>query len=144
MGTLLGSSLTYLFQSRTSSRTELFTRDERLRQERITVYSAYVGAMFDLRRSLVDLWKARRDESCEPATLREIEKVKIASRLAAYQALARVILVTDDEHVTSLARAAIELNTLDKVESEEELGSRRKAIRLAVETFIEAAAVHVK
>ncbi|MFE0930627.1 hypothetical protein ACFW4O_30810 [Streptomyces mutabilis] len=55
LGTLLGSGLTYLFQRQTMNRSEQFTRNERLRQERIAAYSAFAGALANYRRGQMDL-----------------------------------------------------------------------------------------
>ncbi|MEQ4724726.1 hypothetical protein [Nonomuraea sp. B19D2] len=145
MGTLLGSSLTYIFQSRASRRAERFARDERLRQERMTVYSTYAGAVFDLRRKNADQWAARAEGTSDSLAYKEARAAKTTSRVAAYEGLAKVMLVTDDEQVIGLARTALELTRgLYKVESAEELDLRQKGIRQAVQTFVEAAAVHVK
>ena len=43
MGTLLGSTVTYVFQRVNAGRVEKFARDERLRQERIAAYSGFAG-----------------------------------------------------------------------------------------------------
>lgn len=43
VGTLLGSTVTYVFQRVNAGRVERFARDERLRQERIAAYSGFAG-----------------------------------------------------------------------------------------------------
>jgi hypothetical protein len=43
VGTLLGFTVTYVFQRVNADRVERFARDERLRQERIAAYSGFAG-----------------------------------------------------------------------------------------------------
>ena len=62
----VSSFSTYLFQSRTASRAEAFTRDERLRQEQLTSCSAYAGSLTELKRALISLW-LHREEPDGPA-----------------------------------------------------------------------------
>src|SRR4051812_19247415 len=61
IGTLAGSSLTYLFGRLTARRTERIARDERLRQERVAAYAAFVGSMTELRQALISLWFLKRE-----------------------------------------------------------------------------------
>lgn len=144
-GTLLGASLTYLFQSRTNMRAQRFSRDERLRQERLGVYSAYAGAVLDLRRKVSDKWQICVEVKADPVACRDADAAAITSSVVVYEALAKVMLVTDDVRVTELARAAMEsIAVLSEAESAEELEHRRTETRDAVERFIEAAATHVR
>jgi hypothetical protein len=48
-GTLLGSVVTHVLQRRTAGHAERFARDERLRQERLTVYSVFAEAVMAYR-----------------------------------------------------------------------------------------------
>jgi hypothetical protein len=56
VGTLLGSTSTYVFQQLTASRAEDFARAERLRQERVTAYSVFAGTITDLLRGVIAIW----------------------------------------------------------------------------------------
>ncbi|GGY02660.1 hypothetical protein GCM10010324_57050 [Streptomyces hiroshimensis] len=62
MGTLLGSVVTHTFQRLASRRSELFTRSEALRQERIATYSAFAAAVEDYRRGQADRWYRKRED----------------------------------------------------------------------------------
>ena len=54
-GTLAGATLACLFQRANALRLESFGRAERLRQERIAAYGAFVGAVTGLRQGVVTL-----------------------------------------------------------------------------------------
>jgi len=57
-GTLLGSTTTYVFQRLTAGHAEEFARNEQLRQERLAAYSAYAGAITELRQGVIAVWFA--------------------------------------------------------------------------------------
>src|SRR5689334_10935454 len=65
-GTLLGSTLTYVFQRRTAGRAEQFARGERLRQERLSAYSAFAEAVMDYRHEELTVWLRRHGELTHP------------------------------------------------------------------------------
>lgn len=67
VGTLLGSTVTYVFQRVNAGRVERFAHDERLRQERMAAYSGFAGAITELRRGVISLWFVRqRDDAARP------------------------------------------------------------------------------
>jgi hypothetical protein len=101
-GTLLGSTVTYVFQRLTVGRTERFARAERMRQEQIAAYSAFAGAAADLRRGLVTMWFRRAD-----ADLRQLHIETDQLGAVAAQARFRVQLVAADPAVVDLAVAAL-------------------------------------
>ncbi|NJP98923.1 hypothetical protein HCN51_57545 [Nonomuraea sp. FMUSA5-5] len=145
MGTLLGSLLTYTFQRLTSRRTEQFTRDERLRKERITIYSTFAGAVLDLRLKHAAQWRLDQDEPSDAQLVAEAKRAKDTSRTAAYQAFAQVMLVTDDERVVNLARHSLDLlSHLHSAASSEVLKTRTSALNKAVEEFIKIASAYVR
>jgi hypothetical protein len=103
-GTLAGSSLTYLFGLMATRRTERVAREERLRQERISAYVAFAGAMTDLRQSVVAKWflKQRDDEEKKRAAYTESDK----RGAAADHARLRMQMLTDDAELLHLADVA--------------------------------------
>jgi hypothetical protein len=112
-GTLLGSLITYRFQRLSTDRAEAFARDERLREERLATYSAFAGAISDLRRAVITLWFRQRDKAEE----REIAAAWVeADRLGAAAAHARfrVQLVAEDADLVALADAASETDQRDR------------------------------
>ncbi|HZM77812.1 MAG TPA: hypothetical protein VFC19_19005 [Candidatus Limnocylindrales bacterium] len=56
VGTLLGSAITFLFQQRTAERNESFARSQRLRSERLAIYSAFAAVLTEHRNALVKVW----------------------------------------------------------------------------------------
>ncbi|MFG6197770.1 hypothetical protein [Nonomuraea sp. JJY05] len=139
LGTLIGSGMTFFFQGRTLVRNENFARNERIRQERMTVYSAFAGAVLELRTRQADQWAARLESSSNPSAYAEAKTAQASSRVAAYQALYRVRLVTDDETILTLANQAMDLVLyMHMVETFDELVTRSGDVRGTVERFIDA------
>ncbi|MET9962296.1 hypothetical protein ABZ128_25100 [Streptomyces sp. NPDC006326] len=60
VGTVVGAWSSYLFQRRGAERAEAVSRQERIRQEQLTAYSAYAGAVTELKRAVITLWFRRR------------------------------------------------------------------------------------
>ncbi len=108
VGTLLASTVTYVFQRVNAGRAERFARDERLRQERIATYSGFAGAITELRQGVISLWFVRhRDDAAHP----ELYAARAASdRLgaAADHARFRVQLLAENPDLLALADAAFE------------------------------------
>lgn len=102
VGTLAGSGLTYLFGRLTARRTERVARHERLRQERISAYVTFVGALTDLRQALISLWFLKRgepDAADARAAHTEADKRGAAAHLARFS----IQLLTDDAELLGLA-----------------------------------------
>jgi|SRR5215472_4638850 len=102
--TLLGSFSTYLFQSRTARRAEVFARDERLRQEQLIACSAYAASLTGLKRGLIGLW-FQRDQEGEPVW-KQARADADQMGAGAEAARLRVQLVTGDSQLIMLADAA--------------------------------------
>ncbi|RPK46646.1 hypothetical protein EES39_12890 [Streptomyces sp. ADI92-24] len=56
LGTLLGSTVTHVFQQRSARRTEANAQRERLRQGRLDVYGTYAGLLVDFRQAMLHHW----------------------------------------------------------------------------------------
>jgi membrane protein YqaA with SNARE-associated domain len=71
IGTLLGSTITYLFQRSHAGRAEAVARSERLRQDRIVAYSEFAGTITELRRGVITLWfhRLRQSDLADPELL---------------------------------------------------------------------------
>ncbi|WP_284741165.1 hypothetical protein [Amycolatopsis sp. RTGN1] len=110
-GTLAGSSLTYLFGLLATRRTERVAREERLRQERISAYVAFAGAMTELRQSVIAKWflKQRDDEEKKRAAYTESDK----RGAAADHARLRMQMLTDDAELLRLTDDAELLRLAD-------------------------------
>ncbi|WP_372350111.1 hypothetical protein [Streptomyces sp. KL116D] len=144
LGTLLGSVVTHYFQGRATVRSAELARAEQLRQERISSYSAFAGALFDFRRSQNDRWF----RSHENPGGREAETARFASyeaRIAARQALVRVQLVCDDPRLRQLAEQAFELtNCMHEATDETDRDRRSQRSKEALSRFVETAAPSVR
>jgi len=102
-GTLLGSTITYLFPRSSTERAERFARGERLRQERLATYTAFVGAMTELRHGAISLRFTRhRDDPDGPdvtAAFTESNRLGAVANHACF----RVQLIAEDPDLVALA-----------------------------------------
>lgn len=107
-GTLLGSALTYLFQSRTSARAEAAAFQRQLRAERLNAYSSYFSALTEFRRGQLDWWNRRKEDPDGAATLAaRVESYRL--RGAAETTLSQVRLVASGDAMVRAANEAYEL-----------------------------------
>ncbi|MDJ0461711.1 hypothetical protein [Streptomyces sp. H27-C3] len=144
LGTLLGSLATHLFQRQTAERAATLARVEQLRQERISAYSAFAGAVVDYRRGQNDRWHRKTEApGSEQAETSRMESYRLRS--SAHQALFRVQLVCDDGAAVRLASSVFEAtNCMHDATDETERATRSRNAREAVRAFIEAAAPGVR
>ncbi|WP_137990053.1 hypothetical protein [Streptomyces vilmorinianum] len=144
IGTLLGVAATHWFQSRAAERTAVLARAEQLRQERISTYSAFAGAVVDYRHSQNDRWfRAVREPGSEEAE--ESRHASYRQRTAARQALFRVQLVCDEPKTRQLAEDAFEVtNCMHDATGEAERAKRSQEAKDALARFIAAAAPGVR
>lgn len=145
LGTLLGSSLTYLFHRRTALRAEQFTRNERLRQERIDAYCSYGGALANYRRGQMDHWFARHDgRPMEEESLHEMRRETQRLRTAAMEAMFRAELLTHSPALEALGRQALKaIDRIAETQSREELEPARAASRSAIYEFVATSRLHI-
>ncbi|MBT2366676.1 hypothetical protein J7E88_15490 [Streptomyces sp. ISL-10] len=144
IGTLLGSVATHLFQRQTAERSAALTRAEQLRQERISAYSAFAGALVDYRRGQNDRWH-RALEAPGSAAAEEARIDSYRLRSSAHQALIRVQLVCDDPQALELAAAAFEVtNCMHEAPDESDRAQRSEQARETLSEFIGAAAPGVR
>ncbi|MET9517238.1 hypothetical protein [Streptomyces sp. NPDC002994] len=144
IGTLLGSVATHFFQRQTAERAAALTRAEQLRQERISTYSAFAGALVDYRRAQNDRWH-RRAEAPDSADARNSRLDSYAQRSAARQALIRVQLICADSQVVQLALTAFDfVHCMHEATDASERARRSAEADDALARFIEAAAPSVR
>jgi len=143
VGTLLGSLATHYFQRRNRADAERFSRNERLRQERVSAYTTYGGALVSLRRALIDRWYAAHEErrNADPDAIR-YETYRL--RTATLEAMFRVQLVTESQQLIGLAQQAIDsVDRLTLRIPAEEFKDARDVSRQDIFSFVEAARKHV-
>ncbi|WP_129788648.1 hypothetical protein [Promicromonospora panici] len=143
VGTLLGSLATHYFQRRNRADAERFQRNERLRQERVSAYTAFGGALGNLRRTSKDRWYAIHDQrdGADPEMLR-YETYRLYT--TALEALFRVQLITESGELIELGRQA--LDDVDRIKpnlEREEFARLRDTSRQSVFAFMESARKHV-
>jgi len=139
-GVLLGSFMTYLFQSRAAERSQAFERDERRRREQADAIAGFAAAVTELKRGLVTYrFHSQRDPGGEETREAHIECDRLGA--AAEIARFRVQLVCRDPELVSLADAAFEAAAaLTSPPSRKELRAAEDQFEAAVKAFIETAA----
>ena len=141
--TLLGSFSTYLFQSRTAERAELFARDERLRQEQLIACSAYAASLTDLKRGLITLWFQRKQEG-DPVW-KEARTQADQLGASAEAARFRVQLVSGDSQLMMLADSAFAaLGAIRTASDRTEVVEVEKQFEGAVKEFVIAAGARLR
>lgn len=139
-GTLLGAAMTHVLQDRQVNRAARAAATERLRQERIVVYSAYLDAVTTFGSRQILCWQARQahgPDSAENANaLVADHEARAVARAAGY----RLTLTADDEAVVGAADAlmAAALAILDAADREA-YRACTDALRTASRAFVAAA-----
>ncbi|MFJ3954459.1 hypothetical protein SLV14_003093 [Streptomyces sp. Je 1-4] len=145
VGTLLGSGITHVFQSRSADRSERFARAERLRQERIDAYCAYAGALLEYRRVLVHRWFVlHEDDRCGEDTP-ELREEVYKTRYSAQEAMFRAQMVSDDPEILDRSEQVMAATTeLHWARDREALTELRATTRQGIRDFIAATSRHVR
>lgn len=139
LGTLIGSGITLGVQRRTAERGHQFTREERLRQERLDAYAAYAAALIDYRRCLVHLWFCRHEQP-PPEAPEAVRMRAYDLRSRAQEALFRTQMLTDDEELGRIGEGLLaEITEVPKAESPEEFERRRARTRDGIAHLVRTA-----
>jgi hypothetical protein len=143
-GTLLGSALTFLFQSRASERAEASTLQRELRTERMRAYSSYSAALTEFRRGQLDWYNRREENPNSEATLAaRVESYRL--RGVAQTALSQVQLVASDPALVAAADEAYELaRPVHRTQDSANLDSRSESAKKAVDRFVALAAAELQ
>jgi hypothetical protein len=143
-GTLLGSATSFLFQRRSADRAEEFARAERLRLERLGAYSAYAGAITELKRGIVGLWFRRQDDPDGAEYLRARAECDQLGAVAE-QAQFRMRLISEDRDLAALADAAFEtIGSINRAADKDQLAERETHCLEALNAFIAGAAAQLR
>ncbi|MFI1726703.1 hypothetical protein [Streptomyces sp. NPDC020489] len=138
-GTLLGSIITFTFQRRSSAQAELFARSLQLRQERLTTYSAFAGAVTALKQETVALWIRLQVDADSPETRRaftECDRLGAAAENAQF----RVRLLAEDDMLVALAASAFDaIGPIRRASTRTELAEREQELQDALNAFIAGA-----
>lgn len=145
LGTLLGSLLTYVFQRRTALRAEHFTRGERLRQERIEAYSAFAGALANLRRGQLDYWFAKHaGRLAEGETVHGLRREAQRLRTTALEAMFRAEMLSPSAALDAQGRDTLRaIDRISGTDDRDALKPVRDASRAAIYDFASASRRHI-
>ncbi|MEV6544468.1 hypothetical protein [Streptomyces sp. NPDC051665] len=139
-GTLLGAIITFAVQRRTSTQAEVFAHAQQLRQDRLTTYGAYAGAVTALKQGIVALWFRLQDAPDSHETrqaFRECDQLGAATENARF----RVRLLAHDLMLVALADAAFDaVGPIRTASNRTELAEREQDLQTALNAFITAAA----
>jgi hypothetical protein len=143
VGALLGSYLTYLFQSRTAQRTSLESRRERRRQEFAEAVATYASTATALRHAEFDRGK-KRIQNATPAARDEARQETYRLRAETRSAYYLVRLLADPDADRDLVRCAENVIKLSRLiiadtTTEQEMHERSRAANEALEMVVDAA-----
>lgn len=144
-GTLLGATVTYLFQKKNAERAETRAREQARRNERLAACEAFAGAVVDFLRGEYDRvhQQLRGDPRNEVyrATLDQAYRL----RSAAQHALLRIRLICDEATVVSAAQDAFDVTTtIHDASSVDEVRSEGERANAALDRFIQAARISIR
>lgn len=145
-GTLLGSTVTYVFQHLGARRAERIARQERLWRERMTVYSEFAGAATELLRANISLWflLQRRDQFDEKSR-RDAYTEADRRGAAANHARFRVQMIASDPSLVARADATFgPMDALRDAADRDELAGHEQRCRSLIEDFVTAARAEVR
>lgn len=144
LGTLLGSSVTHVFQQRSARRLERNALDATLRRERLDVYGTYAGLLVDLRQALLHHWfcvHEGRDADDEAA----LRKRSFELRSGTQHALFQLQLICDEPELTAAAvEAFTSVGAINRAQDRTDLDARRDATRSLIDGFVGTARRYVQ
>ncbi|MFD3803643.1 hypothetical protein ACFWSF_10635 [Streptomyces sp. NPDC058611] len=136
LGTLLGSTVTHVFQQRSARRTERAALDAQLRRERLDVYGTYAGLLVDFRQAALHHWfcvHEGRDAEDEAA----LRKRSFELRSGAQHALFQLQLIADEPELTAAAvEAFAAVGAVNRARDRADLDARRDATRELIDGFV--------
>ncbi|MBW1603981.1 hypothetical protein JJV70_18100 [Streptomyces sp. JJ66] len=143
-GTLLGATVSYLFQRRITERARELDASHRLRQERLDACAAYASALHNYRRLVVHRWYAH-NERPGVEEVSSLTREVFELRSTAVQAQYRLRLLTSDAALHGLADRALEAVTElhDLCLTRAGMDARRDTSREAIHAFLGAATATV-
>ncbi|WP_329564094.1 hypothetical protein [Kitasatospora sp. NBC_01266] len=144
LGTLLGSTVTHVFQQRAADRTGRSARQERLRQEQLTAYGAFAGLLVRFRRALMHHWFCVHEQ--EDADLEaELRHRSFELRSETQHALFQLQLITHDPALVELAaRVFHQVGKIDRAPDRADVVRRRDETQALIDEFVTAARAQVQ
>lgn len=143
LGTLLGSTVTHVFQQRSAQRTERNSRKERLRQERLNAYGTYAGLLVEFRQAMMHHWFCEhegQDADDEVAIRRRSFELRSSTQHALFQ----LQLITDEPELIAVAVDAFTaVGKIDRATDRTDVIVRRDVTRDLIDAFVGTARQHV-
>lgn len=137
LGTLAGSVVNHMLQSRSTRRAEAFARAQRLREQRLAVYGDFARVIMDYRRAEFARWD-RTDQQQPESARQEARAESYRVRGDAWHAMFRVGLLSDDPRLVEAAAALVGSTAeLHDAPTEEELRARGTQVREELRRFVE-------
>ncbi|TDW22669.1 hypothetical protein EV650_1507 [Kribbella kalugense] len=143
-GTLLGATLTYIFQRRANQQLAAIGSRERARQERLDAYAAFGGSAVRFRVSGLNLWH-RHDEGASDEAVRLATADYYRLRAELVDAELRVQLVSPVAGLHALMSDVIAMaHVVPEATSVDDRRARSTAAKAALSRFVAAASAELR
>lgn len=143
LGTLSGSVVNHMLQSRSTSRSEMFARSERLREQRLAVYGEFAKVIMTYRRAEFVRWDSAHRQLPEAARL-EAKAECYRIRASAWHCLYQVDFLSDDPRLVDAATRVLDITAdLHHAADDEDLRVRGVRVREELRRFVEFGSAQV-
>jgi hypothetical protein len=140
VGTVVGASISFLFQRLNQRRTERFTRDEQLRGRRIDAYSDFAEKVMVWRRAHTTRLRMRLETGPDVDDYDPVRAESHVLRAQAWASFYKVKLLSGDPALERLALAAIEAtHEMSEAEDRATLDALGDSVRARLDDFLERA-----
>jgi hypothetical protein len=144
LGTLAGSVVNHMLQSRSTVRTEAYARAERLREQRLAAYGDFARVIMEYRRAEFVRWDRANQQRPESA-LQEARTESYRLRGEAWYALYRIGFLSDDSRLVEAAEVLVGRTAeLHHAVTEEDLRARGARVREELRRFVELGSGQVR
>ncbi|WP_396446870.1 hypothetical protein [Actinomadura sp.] len=139
LGTLLGVLVSALAQRWNTSRSEQFNRERQLREEQLTAFSSFAGALVDYRRAEYDRAHKNIDEPGSAAH-NDARGESYRARSTAHHELFRVQLTSDSIKLFRLAETALNAaENIHEATTKEQVRASGEKAKNALNEFVKEA-----
>lgn len=136
LGTLAGSVVNHLLQSRSANRSQAFARAERLREQRLAAYGDFAKVIMEYRRAEFARWDCANQQQPDLAR-QEARTESYRVRGDAWHAMFRVGFLSDDPRLVEAAAALVGSTAeLHDAVTEEDLRARGAQVREELRRFV--------
>ncbi len=140
VGTVVGATISFLFQRLNQRRTERFTRDEQLRGRRIDAYSEFAERVMDWRRAHMTRLRHRLITGPDVEDYEALRNESHVLRARSWAAFYKVKLLCGDPALERLALAAIEAtHEMSEADDRAALDALGDSVRGRLDEFLERA-----